>query len=144
MIFWLALKLEISYQSYNMLKTFGFFQRIFWRLCFGMVKYLSFHNSSFALRYIFNVNGKATMWHIPCWIWEENVETQYLMHEVWKWFCNNDRHNYSITHTWDRKKAPRKRKKRDETHVMFEFGDNLSFMPPFIAMYFLVFLKLFP
>ncbi len=25
-----------------------------------MVKYLSFHNSSFALRYFFNVNGKAT------------------------------------------------------------------------------------
>jgi hypothetical protein len=49
-----------------------------------------------------------------------------------------------ITHTWDRKKAPRKRKRRDETHVMFEFGDNLSFMPHFIAMYFLVFLKLFP
>ncbi len=30
-----------------------------------MVKYLSFHNSSFALRYIFKVNGKATMWHTP-------------------------------------------------------------------------------
>jgi hypothetical protein len=42
-----------------------------------------------------NVSGKATVWHIPCWIWEENVETQYVMHEVWKWFCNNDRHNYS-------------------------------------------------
>jgi hypothetical protein len=26
-----------------------------------MVKYLSFHNSSFALRYFFNVNGKATV-----------------------------------------------------------------------------------
>ncbi len=33
-----------------------------------MVKYLSFHNSSFALRY-FNVNGKATMWHTPCLFW---------------------------------------------------------------------------
>jgi hypothetical protein len=28
-------------------------------LYFGMVKYLSFHNSSFALRSFFNVNGKA-------------------------------------------------------------------------------------
>jgi hypothetical protein len=33
-----------------------------------MVKYLSFHNSSFALRYFFNVNGKATMWHTPLFI----------------------------------------------------------------------------
>jgi hypothetical protein len=50
----------------------------------------------------------------------------------------------AITHTWDGKKAPRKRKRRDETHIMIEFGDNLSFKPHFIAMYFLVFLKLFP
>jgi len=28
-----------------------------------MVKYLSFHNSSFALRYFFNVNGKARASH---------------------------------------------------------------------------------
>jgi len=48
------------------------------------------------------------------------------------------------THTWDRKKAPRKKKRRDETHIMIEFGDNLSCKPHFIAMYFLVFLKLFP
>jgi hypothetical protein len=32
-----------------------------------MVKYLNFHNSSFALRYFFNVNGKAMVWHNP-WI----------------------------------------------------------------------------
>jgi hypothetical protein len=29
-----------------------------------MVKYLSFHNSSFALRYFFNVNGKASVTHL--------------------------------------------------------------------------------
>ncbi len=29
MIFWLVLKLEISYRGYNILKDFGFFQRIF-------------------------------------------------------------------------------------------------------------------
>ncbi len=29
-----------------------------------MVKYWNFHNSSFALRYFFNANGKATVWHI--------------------------------------------------------------------------------
>jgi hypothetical protein len=29
MIFWLVLKLEISYMSYNILKDFGFFERIF-------------------------------------------------------------------------------------------------------------------
>jgi hypothetical protein len=32
-----------------------------------MAKYLTFHNSSFALiRYFFNVNGKDTVWHTPC------------------------------------------------------------------------------
>jgi hypothetical protein len=35
-----------------MLKDFGFFKRIFFEhYIFAMVKYLSFHNSSFALRY---------------------------------------------------------------------------------------------
>jgi hypothetical protein len=28
--------------------------------------YLSFHNSSFALRYFLNVNGMAIVWHTPC------------------------------------------------------------------------------
>jgi hypothetical protein len=43
------------------LKDFGLFWRIFWEdYIFCMVKYLSFHNSSFALRwYFFNTNGKA-------------------------------------------------------------------------------------
>jgi hypothetical protein len=50
----------------------------------------------------------------------------------------------AITHTRDPKKAPRKRKRRDKIHIMIEFGGNLSFKPHFIAMYFLVFLKLFP
>jgi hypothetical protein len=31
-----------------------------------MVKYLNFHNSSFASRYFFNVNGKAIVWGTPC------------------------------------------------------------------------------
>ncbi len=33
------------------MKDFGFFERIFRRLYFSMLKYLSFHNSSFAVRY---------------------------------------------------------------------------------------------
>ncbi len=35
-----------------------------------MVKYLSFHNSSFfCLKILFNVNGKAaTLWHTPCFL----------------------------------------------------------------------------
>ncbi len=57
MIFWLVFKLEISY---NILKDFGFVQTTFLEdYIFAMVKYLSFHNSSFALRYYFNVNGKG-------------------------------------------------------------------------------------
>jgi hypothetical protein len=59
MVFWLVLKLEISYKviiSWRILVSL--FRGIFWRLCFCMVKYLSIHNSSFCLK-IFNVNGKA-------------------------------------------------------------------------------------
>jgi len=53
MIFWVVLKLEISYNriiiSSRILVSFrGFFEDYI----FCMVKYLSFHNSSFALRYI--------------------------------------------------------------------------------------------
>jgi hypothetical protein len=52
-----------------MLKDFGFFWRIFWRLYFFMVKYLSCHNSSFAIIYLKKrVNGKVTLWHTPCCI----------------------------------------------------------------------------
>jgi len=46
MIFWLVLKLEISYRVIMSLKDFGFLRGFFW------VKFLSFHNSSFALRYL--------------------------------------------------------------------------------------------
>ncbi len=43
------------------------FRGLFWRLYFCMVKYLSFHNSSsFCLKMPLNLNGKATMWHTPC------------------------------------------------------------------------------
>ncbi len=62
-IFWLVLKLNISY---NILKDFDFlFSKDFLKIryIFYRVKYLSFHNSSsFALKNtFFNVNGKATI-----------------------------------------------------------------------------------
>jgi hypothetical protein len=54
MLFWLVLKLEISYRVMIILKDFGFFQSIFLKIIyFCMVNYLNFHNSSFALRYFF-------------------------------------------------------------------------------------------
>jgi len=68
MIFWLVLKLEKF--SYNILKDFGFsFRGVFEDyVCFRMVKYLSFHNSSFALRYIFlmQMTRPHTIRHTPC------------------------------------------------------------------------------
>jgi hypothetical protein len=70
MIFWLVLKLEISYRviitSWRILVCFrGFFEDYY--IIFAWWKYyLSFHNSSsFALRYFFNVNGKAKVCHTP-------------------------------------------------------------------------------
>jgi hypothetical protein len=48
MIFWLVLKLVIELYY---LEGIWFLFRIFERLYFCMVKYLSFHNSSLSLRY---------------------------------------------------------------------------------------------
>jgi hypothetical protein len=65
--FELLLKLEIGYRviiSWRILVSFrGFFED--YNFC--MVKYSSFHDSSFCLKMLFNVNDKATMWHTPCW-----------------------------------------------------------------------------
>ncbi len=67
MTFWPVLKLEISYRVMICWRTLVSFRGTFWRFYFCMVEYLSFHNSSFALRYLlFNVNGKAGVWHTPC------------------------------------------------------------------------------
>jgi hypothetical protein len=54
------------------LRTFGFLRGFFEDYIFEdynrcMVKYLSFHNSTFFLKISFNVNGKVTVWHTPCW-----------------------------------------------------------------------------
>jgi hypothetical protein len=64
MIFWLVLKLEISYRALIVWRILVSFRGLFWRLWFlhGEI-FECFHNSCFALRYVFNVNGKATMWH---------------------------------------------------------------------------------
>ncbi len=65
------IKLEISYNRVMISwRILVYFRGFFWRLYFCLVKYLNFHNSSFALRYLlfFNVNGKATVWHTPCFI----------------------------------------------------------------------------
>ncbi len=44
-----------------MLKDFGSFTGFFSRLYFCVVKYLNFYDSSFCLKILFNVNGKATV-----------------------------------------------------------------------------------
>jgi hypothetical protein len=59
MIFWLVLKLEISLQSYNILKGFGFFLEDFLKIIIfkhGEIFEFFHHNSSsssFALRYFY-------------------------------------------------------------------------------------------
>jgi hypothetical protein len=53
-----------------------------------MVKYLSFHNSSFALKYIFNVNGKAIVWHTPCcyyWVVQTSILIGQMSFQSLKW-----------------------------------------------------------
>jgi hypothetical protein len=82
MIFWLLLKLEIIYRVILSWRILVSFRGFFWRLYFCMVKYLHFHNSSFALRYVFNVNGKATVWHTPLFkfvmVYEIAVAREYV------------------------------------------------------------------
>jgi len=70
--FGLCWKLEISYRVIIPWRIFGFFWRICRRLYFCMVKYLSFHYTSFTL-ILFNVNGKATcdtplVWMVEDWL----------------------------------------------------------------------------
>ncbi len=58
-----------------------------------MVKYLQFHNSSFALQYLFNVVGKATVWHTPCFcggemslsFWLERSSFYIFSMPLWLW-----------------------------------------------------------
>ncbi len=46
---------------------------------FCMVKYLNFHNSSFALRYfVKNVNGKATLFYIQFCYWQTTANLRTL------------------------------------------------------------------
>jgi len=40
------------------------FRGLFWRLYFCMVRYLSFHNSSFCLQMLFKVFGQALFWRL--------------------------------------------------------------------------------
>jgi hypothetical protein len=47
---------------------------------------------------------------------------------------NNITHNYSYNTHMRGKKVPRKRKRRGETHITIEFGDNLGFTTYLIAI----------
>jgi hypothetical protein len=67
MIFWLVLKRKISNRGMISWTILVFCRGFFWRLYFCMVKYLNFYNSFFCLKILFNVNGKATVWHTSCW-----------------------------------------------------------------------------
>jgi len=68
MIFWLVLKLEISYRVIISWRILVSFRGCFWRLHFCIWKYLSFQIFILCLKILFNVNGKATvLWHSPCW-----------------------------------------------------------------------------
>jgi hypothetical protein len=76
----------------------------FWRLYFCLLKDLNFHNSSFAFKILFNVNGKVTVWHTPClkkkkkkkrWLVKANFAAPYgrtlsnqnwQQHQQWKGF----------------------------------------------------------
>jgi hypothetical protein len=65
MVFWLVLKLEISYRvtiSWRILvSSRGFFLKII----FLLGEIFKFPSFFFCLKILFNVNGKATVWHNP-------------------------------------------------------------------------------
>jgi len=90
MIFWLVLKLEISYNRVIISwRILVFFRGFFWRLYFCMVKYLSFHNSSFAFNIHFNVNGKATVWHPPLFTPWKTLQHATKPPVPTQWLCTN-------------------------------------------------------
>jgi hypothetical protein len=87
MAFWLVLKLGISYRVMIPWRILVSFRGFFEDYNFCMVKYLSFHNSSFAL----NVNGKATVWHTPCIALELALLETCNKCTVWlDWYHNRD------------------------------------------------------
>jgi hypothetical protein len=58
--FWLVLKLEISYRTTISWRIFVFFLEGFLKIIYLHCEIFWFsHNSSFALRYLFNVNGQG-------------------------------------------------------------------------------------
>jgi len=80
-----VLKLEISYRVIISWTILVSFREFFEDYIFALRNIWVFIISSFALRYLLiNVNGKATMWHTPC----------FALHCIavhapscWKWKC---------------------------------------------------------
>jgi hypothetical protein len=67
MIFWLVLKLKISYRVMISWRILVSFRRFFWSLYFCMAKMFEFSSFFFWLKMLFTtVNDKATVWHTPC------------------------------------------------------------------------------
>jgi hypothetical protein len=61
MIFWLVLKLEISYRVIIARRNFLFLLEDFLKIIFLHVEIFEFPQFFFRLKILFNVNGKATM-----------------------------------------------------------------------------------
>ncbi len=87
MIFWLVLELGISYRVIIPWRILDSFRWFFEDCNFCMVKYLSFHTSSFPL----NVNGKATVWRTPCIALDLALLETCNICTVWlDWYHNRD------------------------------------------------------
>jgi len=72
MIFWVVLKLEINYRVIISWRILVSFRGFFGKLCFCMMKYLSFHNPSFAFR----CKWHGHVWYTPCfWWWVQNAHS---------------------------------------------------------------------
>jgi len=64
--FWLVLKLEISYRVIISWRILVSFRGFFLKIIFSHVEIFEFPWFFFCLKILFNVNGKATLWHTPC------------------------------------------------------------------------------
>jgi hypothetical protein len=65
MIFWLVLKLEISYRVIIYLEGFWFLLENFLKIIFLHSEIFEFPQFFFCLKIFFNLNGKAKVWHTP-------------------------------------------------------------------------------
>jgi len=91
MIFLFVLKLEISYRVIISGRILVFLLEDFLKIIFLHGEIFEFPSFFFCLKVLLNVNGKATVWHTPCFsvIGEHATQEYFFPLLFWGAFCKN-------------------------------------------------------